>query len=313
MTRSELRERLKRMLGCPMINVEIHDQQLNDSINMAREKYIKYAVGNATQEVYFTIMLKAGKWVYDLPAGVVDVLSYTDKGAHGGVFGVFEPGGINTLFTMDNYMYQVGMINPWKSSMWGIDYQIAMDFIETVNRYNVDTYQFRYHRMTNQLELSPVPDCGNSLTITKPVSGYEQDPETGSYSCPTSATEFESITYDSPGFILLRTYMIEGSSLPTYVPAVSGSSDEDYGSRYDVGERYNEFLFNEPWIIEYSLALTKMNLGLIRRKMQNVALGNAGIQLDGAELYQEGREDKQQLEERLDLEESFEGYGICVG
>jgi hypothetical protein len=313
MTRSELRNLIKRRLGCPMINVEIADSQLDDAINHARELFIKRAVGNATQEVYFTLLLKAGQWLYDLPTGVTEVISYTDRDSYDGSFGIFEPGGINTLFTFDNYMYQSGMLNPWVTQMYGISYQIAKDFVETIARYRTDRYNYRYHRFTNQLELSPVPGCGNNLTITEPVSGYIKDPDTGTYTCPTSATQYKTYDIDSPGFVLIRAFMIEGSTLPTYTPAITGSNDPDYNSIYDIGQYYNEELFDELWIQNYSLALTKQTLGYIRRKMQNVALGNAGIVLDGESLYSEGKEDAERLEEKLEDEECYEGYGISMG
>ncbi len=304
-TRPELRDRIKRMLGCGMIRVEVTDDQIDDGINLAREKWITWAVGNATEEVYFTILLKAGKWLYDLPAGVVDIIGFDDR-THNSVFGVFEPGGINTLFSMDNHMYSNGMLNPWSSSFMGVGYEIALGFIETMDKYHPDKYQFRYIKHTNQIEIYPVP-CGNSFILSTPTSG-------SSGSDNPCDIEYNTVEVDSPGYVLLRSQMIEGSTLPTYTPAISGSNDPDYSSKYDISERYSESLFDETWIIEYTLAQTKMVLGYTRRKLENfTALGNAGIPLDGSSLYQEGNDDARRLEEELDIKHSHTGYGIYMG
>jgi hypothetical protein len=307
MTRNELILRIKRNLGCPMINVEIHDSQINDAINKARDKWIMWAVGNATQEKYITVLLKGGQRVYDLPAGVVDVISYQDRASG---FGTFDAGGINTLFSFENYMYNNGMMGAGHGAFNFIDYHIALDFIDTSNRYICNKYNYSYHKMTNQLVLDPPPAYGKITTLTEAVSADDNA------AVIPNPLDVESVTtvIDSPGFALIKAYVIEGSTLPTYTSAISGANDIDYPSQYDIGETYSEALWSEGWIDEYVTALCKITLGLIRRKLGNMtALGNAGLPLDGPELLQEGKEDKDKLEEDLPLKYSFEGYGVITG
>jgi len=69
-TKKELAEKIKRRLGYPMIKVELHPRQIDDAIDYARDKFIKWAVGQATQETWFTVLLSAGQNFYDLPVGV---------------------------------------------------------------------------------------------------------------------------------------------------------------------------------------------------------------------------------------------------
>jgi len=55
---------------------------------------------------------------------------------------------------------------------------------------------------------------------------------------------------------------------------------------------------NQPgrqWIRQYTLALCKELLGLIRSKFQNIPIPNADLQLNGEALVSQGREDKEKL------------------
>jgi len=267
-TKSDLAEKIKRRLGYPVVKVELDTSQIYDAINYSRNKFVRWAVGNATQETYFTIMLSAGQVIYDMPVGVVEIISYEDSGS---------TTGINTLFTIDNFFYNQGLYDSLlDSSGTGytlVSYHIAKDFIETLDRYQVSNYNWKYHRYTNQLEINPAPSTGNNLIIN-------------------------GVTYDSPGYILLRSYMIEGSTVSD--SWVSGDSDE--------------YIYNSSWILDYATAMCKITLGLIRRKFANFnSIGNNGISMDGDMLVSEGKEELQQLEEDLKLEEIYEGYPIICG
>ena len=62
------------------------------------------------------------------------------------------------------------------------------------------------------------------------------------------------------------------------------------------------------------MAECKILLGMIRRKFaQFNSIGNIGISLDGDQLVQEGKEEKDRLEETLRTEEGYDGYPIIIG
>jgi hypothetical protein len=274
MTKKQLAERIKRELGFPMIKVELDDSQIYDSIDLARQKFIKWAVGQSTTEHFFTLMLSAGQNFYDLPVGVTEVVNYN--------FTTGTGDGINTLFTIENYLFNQGMYEMlYETAGSGytlISYHIARDFLDTIRKYTPDKYSYNYRRYTNELEIHPAPPSGNSLALTDG-------------------------TWDSPGFILVRAFMIEGSTYNTM-------GLEDYWSPGDTDEDF----YGLDWILEYSTALCKIKLGMIRRKFENFAsIGNAGVSLDGSDLIGEGKEEKEALEERLKDEETFEGWGIEIG
>lgn len=159
MTKNELRNWIKRKLGYPMVRVELHDTQIDDCIMKSREEYIKWAVGNATDEVFFTVPLSAGVDTYELPSGVTEIVKVRefDTSAHG----------INTLFTIENYLYNQGVLafldNIGKYSM--IDYHMALEFIDLLERYTPNYYSWRYNKMDNTLRVRPTPDFDLNIQV----------------------------------------------------------------------------------------------------------------------------------------------------
>lgn len=266
-TKKALAEKIKRKFGFPVVKVELDNAQIYDAIDYSRQKFIKWAVGQATHEVYFTQLLSAGQNFYDMPLGITDIVGYGSTGISSG---------INTLFTMENYLYSQGYFDAlWNTSNQGytiVSYHIARDFLETVRKYTPDKYNWKYHPYSNQIEIHPAPLSGSSLVL-------------------------QEGTVDSPGFILLRGYMIEGSSSDGWT---AGDSDEDF--------------YGLDWVFDYAYADCKERLGMIRRKFENfAAIGNTGVSLDGGDLMSEGLAEKEALLEKLQLEEVFDGYGIEIG
>jgi hypothetical protein len=285
MTKSQLAERILRNFGAPIIKVELNMEHIYDAIDYARNKYIKWAVGNATQEVYFTIALSAYQYIYDMPVGVTEVLSYY----FGGV-----SGGINTLFTVDNYLYSQGMFDSLINTSGEytlVSYHIVRDFLESLQRYTPDAYNFKYHPYTNQLEIQPPPPSGGSLTYTPTYKDANCNVITG-----------EEVTIDSPGWILIRSYMLTGSSISNYCTDAT------------VRKEVYENLYDGEWIIDFATAYSKKTLGIIRRKFNSFgSLGNQGIALDGGEMISEAEAEMERLLEALKKEEVYEGYGIVIG
>ena len=456
MKRSELTNKIKRRLGWPMVKVELCQDTINDNIDYTRDKFIKWAVGNATDIIYFTLQLVAGQKFYDMPKGLIDVLEYDDDlGGSGG-------GGINTLFSVENYLYDSGIYDPLKNSMGFLDYHMVLDFMEMRNRYIPDKFSWRYHSKTNQLELMPTPSYGDSMSISK------IDPVTNTV---------KEYLLDSPGYVLIKANVIEGTTLPNVIrewdkvlreitpvaeqriindlevdndyfalskPAYKGelavylkgerylnwqwrdeqnrviswlypddislgdeiilkyrtvdiypsvddnSYDEDFEYTtdnivmspiniatksfmlsdktilregviitvggveytYNTGfmidpdnqtiqfgsytlnnvltlntsvkivfagmdtnvDEYDESLYDKGWILDYATALSKVSLGMIRRKFSSFnSIGNTGISLDGSELVSEGKEELTELTQALKDEETYEGSWITMG
>lgn len=286
-SKGELTDLIKRRLGAPMVKVELTDQQIYDCIDYAKSKWVKWGAGNSMVETYFTTLLLADQNFYDLPIGVVDIIDYEDQGAHYG---------INTLFTVDNFLFSRGIYDPLiRTGGYAslVSYHIARDFLKTIDKYTPSIYNYRYHKYTNQLEVHPAPPSGNALDLVD-ENGVNQ-------------------TYDSPGFVLIRSYMIEGSHYGGMETDNQVSTWKRDQSTLYSGDSNDNF-YTSDWIFDYALAECKITLGMIRRKFTGfTSIGNAGIDLDGSDLVGEGTAEKERLEETLRLEESHEGYGILMG
>jgi len=264
-TKTELSEKIRRRLGAPMIKVELDETLIYDNIDYTRQKYIKWAIGNATSESYITLLLSGGQTLYDLPANTVDVLDYN----------ISAVGSIHTLFTVENYLYQMGMYDQILMRGGGdgytlVSYHIAKEFLDTLKRYVVDAYHYTYHKYTNQIEIQPPPPISGETTVTRTTS---------------AGSEY---VRNTPGYILLRTYVVEGT-------------DED--------------MYDNIWFLDYATALCKVTLGRIRSKFSNfTAVGsNVGLSLDGDALLQEGQAELERLDVELREQECLEGMGIYIG
>lgn len=265
MTRQQLRERIKRDLGYPYIKVELSDDHLNDSIDDALEIWEEWAIGNATQECYFTIPLTAGASTYILPNYVTDVIGFQSD---------TWSTGINTLFTIENFLYNQGYIDPQNFMGGGglIGYQLAMDFLETLDRYLPEAYSYKYSRKSRTLQLTPAPTLKEVLTI----NGND---------------------FNFGGYLLIRSMAYEGSF--------------EAGWEYT---DFEERSFSEGWVRRYALAKSKITLGEIRRKFSNnTPIGNVSIGLNGDSLVSEGKEEIEKLMEEIDTNYAYEGYGITIG
>jgi hypothetical protein len=180
MKKSDLVEKIKRRLGYPVVKVELDNAQIVDCIDFSRQKYLKWSAGQGTVEHFYTQLLSAGQTLYDCPGNVTEVLNYE----------IATTGSVQTLFTIENYLYNQGMYDMILMRGAGsgytlISYHIARDFLDTVRRYVVDAYNFTYHRYTNQIEIQPPPPSGGVVYTS-------------------------TASYQSPGWILVRAMVVEG-------------------------------------------------------------------------------------------------------
>lgn len=161
-TESQLIEKIKIKLGYPVVKVELTDRMIKEQIDQALQKFIKHATGQATQETFFTIPISAGVTRYKMPAGVTEIIKYEDTNKGIGTQ-------VNTLFTIDNYLYNQGMYDPilWpgQSNQFSlVDYHVALDFLNTLDKYLHSRYNWKYHYLTNELEVMPVPTFNDGTT-----------------------------------------------------------------------------------------------------------------------------------------------------
>jgi hypothetical protein len=64
-------------------------------------------------------------------------------------------------------------------------------------------------------------------------------------------------------------------------------------------QKCKDWSCTNQFIMEYALALTKIMLGRVRTRIRNPPGPNGGVQLDGDQLLQEGKEEKEKLESEI--------------
>lgn len=275
LTKRQLADVIKKRFGWPMVKIELHESQISDAIDKARSEWLKWASGNGIQDKWLTISLSAGVSHYDLPSGVVQVMDYED-------FESITAGGINQLFTIENYLYNQGFYQGmFGGGQWNlVSYHIARDFLETFEKYVTSKYSWKYHKYQNKLEIYPTPEDIQltptyALVKTKMYVDFEFNSDINIYKSYTS-------------------------------PSISGANP-----LMDVPSG----IFDEMWVQDYAAALCKHTLGMIRRKFSGfTSLGNDGISMDGDTLISEAKDEIIDLTERLRKgEENDDGYGFILG
>jgi len=173
----DLSIRLQRLLGAPLINLEISDTQVYDCITHAIEYYTKWCgyteeylifnsclykqgVGikvdqlvNTTPEMYMSqVSGLSASYDYDLASyrKVVDCFEFS-KG---------ESTGINTLFTLEQALAQQIYSSYMVGSTFGFDlvtWESLKQFIDTRNRSLALTPHFRFNPKEQILQIIPEP------------------------------------------------------------------------------------------------------------------------------------------------------------
>lgn len=106
-------------------------------------------------------------------------------------------------------------------------------------------------------------------------------------------------TQSDPKSLFIRVHFSPDPLNPSFTDAsidgISNLSNIPYGRLQF--SRVNSI--GRQWIRQYALALSRELLGLVRSKFTSVPIPGADLQLNGAELISQGREDKENLKTKL--------------
>ena len=147
MTKEELKGYIKRKLGFPMIKVEIHDSHFDDIIADAYSFHRKWGVGISIKEIFITKKISSGVNEYPLPKGIRSVTELKDVSSN--------LGGSQTLFSLNNAIWM--QYSPSFQNFNLVSYEIAMQFIDLLERYDVSRFHWRHREYDNTIVLNPVP------------------------------------------------------------------------------------------------------------------------------------------------------------
>jgi len=148
----QLRRRIQYRLGWPQVKLEINKYQIDEQITYAVKKFHKHAAGLATKRKMLLFWLIPGQQYYTLPAEVHRMMNYDlDTSITG----------INTLFTLENYLWNYGFLNfmDFQSGQFTLlSYHLVLSYIEDLRRYVSGKYRMQYNQWNRQLFVEPDPD-----------------------------------------------------------------------------------------------------------------------------------------------------------
>ena len=152
-TRQEFKDWICRMLGEPLITVELHETQLDTAIDNALEEYSRMA---SMEQDYYAIDLE--EYTEDigvrLPDNVAGVMTFNDQTVFAG-----DGSSVNMLFSIPNMMWNAGLIPNFSMGKGGgwVTYELAMESLKLTKRMTGNGFQFEYNPRTKLLKLYPDP------------------------------------------------------------------------------------------------------------------------------------------------------------
>lgn len=316
---SRLSERIMRALGAPMINVEIHHDQLFENISLACEMFTKFAgyteeylvfdsdlyvdgKGVKLDELfsvtpYFNKILNPSPTVYAATSsipGSTFLASPTLSATY--VDGIFK----NQILTSTNYLsvinFNVTLANVFQSSsnsqeklVNSFDYDI-MDY-----RKVVDIYDFEEGSTTGVNTLFTIEQTLAQQTYFSYAMGNYGFDLISWYVLKNWLETREKVLAQRRYF----TFDDRTQYLVFYPPPrTPGSGSRFYGVIACYVERPLRDIIKEQWVYQYALALSKITVGNIRSKYQGTNLFGGG-QINGTDILSQGLEEKNKLEEMI--------------
>ena len=289
--------RICRALGAPLINIEIHADQLNEFISIACEMYTKFA--GYTQE-YLVFDSK----LYEPGSGLrLDVLFSLTKDFN--FRAKFE-----NVSNDIKALYNVGRMvigDPANPYLYQVFDQNKPREVELLNSYDylIDSYR----KVTDVLDFEEGSSDGINTLFTIEQSLAQQT--------------YFSYSLGNYGFDLISWYTLK-NWLDTREKVLALRRDVRFDPRTQYMQMFPEprnthfygivtcyverpltDIIKEQWVYQYALALTKIAIGTVRGKYQGTQLFGGGV--INAAILEDGKAERTELERKL--YESAPGFG----
>ena len=318
-TFSRLGNRISRALGAPMINVEIHHDQLFENISLACELFSKYAGYTEEYLVFDSNLYKTGKGVKldDLftitpyfnktikPSQTVYAATSSIPAAYfstsqqlSGVYpdGIFK----NQLLTTSDYL---SVINFDSSCAYTLNPSVNSQD-EFVNSFDYDAMDYR--KVIDIVDFEEGSSSGVNTLFTIEQTLAQQT----YFSYAMGNYGFDLISwYVLKDWLKVREKMLAIRRHITFDPRTQymvmfppprtpGSGSRFYGVVACHVERPLRDIIKEPWVYQYALALSKISIGNIRGKYTGTQMFGGGT-INFNDILSQGLEEKKNLEAQL--------------
>ena len=285
-------QRICRILGAPMVNLEIHEDQLNEFISMAAEMFTKYA-GYTREYLVFDSDL------YEQDKGIrLDVLFSLSRDFNARLKIDDVSKDISKAYTIGKMV--IGDPNaPWIFQVGKKD-TIGRETLELMNSYDYLLNSYRKVISVTDFEEGSTTGINTLFTIEQTLA---------------QQTYF-SYSMGNYGFDLISWYVLK-NWLETREKTLAMRRDLQFDERTQYlritpqpkntrfwgaiscyVERPLADIIKEPWVYQYATALTKIAIGNTRGKYTNTAFFGGGL-INATDFLSQGLAEKTDLENKL--------------
>jgi hypothetical protein len=316
---SRLGTRISRALGAPMINVEIHHDQLFENIAQACELFSKYAGYTEEFLIFDSDLYKDGKGVK-----LDDLFSITPY--------------FNKVITPSSVVYAATSAIPaayfassstlssvYADGIFVNQLLTTTDYLSVINFNSAAEYTFKPSENSQNSFVNSFDYDIMDYRKVIDIFDFEEGSSSGVNTLFTIEQTLAQQTYFSYamgnyGFDLISWYVLKNwlevreklLALRRHItfdprtqymvmyppPRTPGSGSRFYGVVACHVERPLRDIIKEPWVYQYALALSKISLGNIRGKYQNVQMFGGGS-INFNDILAQGLEEKRNLEAQL--------------
>lgn len=302
---NDLGVRISRQLGAPLVNVEIHQDQLYENISIAVEMFSKFAGYTEEYLVFDSDLYEQGKGVrLDTLFSLTPDFNFRHDIRNTSINSMYTIGNMVIGDTKNPLAFQVAESDPKGNLPDQLSVMNSYDYLINTYRKVIDIRYF---------EEGSSNGVNTLFTIEQTLAQQTYF----SYS-------MGNYGFDLISWYILKDWMknrekmlainrsIKFDERTQYLqmyppPRTPGSGQRFYGVLNCYVERPVQQLIQEQWVQQYSLALTKIAVGHVRGKYTAVNLFGGG-QLNYNDVLSQGLKEKEELEKRL-YEGSAPGLG----
>jgi hypothetical protein len=289
-------QRICRSLGAPMINLEVHEDQLNEFISIASEMFTRFA-GYTREYLVFDSEL------YEKDKGIrLDVLFSLSRD-------------FNARLEIENpnkdvqKAYTIGkMVIGDPNSPW--IYQVAKQnsvgkpVLDLLNSYDYMMDSYRKVISVTDFEEGSTTGVNTLFTIEQTMAQQTYfSYSMGNYGFDLVSWHILKNWLEDREKLLALRRDIQFDERTQYMritpqPKMGSSPSRFWGAVSCYVERPLADIIKEPWVYQYALALTKISIGNVRGKYTGTALFGGGV-INYNDLLSQGLKEKDSLEQQL--------------
>ncbi len=294
---TRLGQRICRTLGAPMINLEIHQDQLNEFISMSLEFFTKFAGYTREYLVFDSDLYEPNKGIR------LDVLFSLSRDFNSRLAIKNVPEDVRKYYTIGQMM--IG--NPEKPYVYQIGYPPGSDLENTIALLNSYDYIVKdYRKVIAVTDFEEGSSSGVNTLFTIEQSLAQQtyfSYSMGNYGFDLVSWYVLKDWLDTREKVLALRREVMFDERTQYMRIIPAPKQGPYSSRFfGVVSCYVErpIIDNlkEPWVLQYATALAKIAIANVRGKYTNVAMFGGGA-INYNFLLDQGMKEKEALEKQL--------------